>query len=195
MLTTILRSTMLVMLAAPLLPADDCVPDFLLHPATIVGVFDYSQTVRGLDGFQRAWEDTVARAKDGDTLIFVSVKDGPRDGQSAEFPYVLKHTIPCYSVLGRRERYEAEKKKVLDDLRGAFTAALQQGRPRRTFLLSTLNGVANYFAKRPGPGILLVASDGLEDSDLAVFAHRVPEETEAEVLIQRRSPIGSSAAK
>ena len=132
-------------------------------PATTIVLLDMSKTIKDFASFQAAWNEVVDDAKDGDTVMLIKVKGDARNGQSGEFPYLARATMPCYSMFGTWAKYLIAQNATKKNLRGAFGAALQSERPNQTLLLNSLGGVAKYFAGRSGSKLLILETDGLED--------------------------------
>src|SRR5579863_9655304 len=94
-------------------------------PATTIVLLDRSKTVKDYGAFRKAWNEVVDSAKDGDTVMLVVVKGDSRDGQSGEFPYRERVTMPCYSILGTWNKYVAAREAARKRLIEAFGSALQ----------------------------------------------------------------------
>ena len=131
-------------------------------------LMDTSLTVRYFEVVQSAWKTVVQSAGDGDMLVLAVVKGDARGSESGEFPYVDTWTLPCKGFRPPSQ-YKRERADALDSAHKAFAKALKAGRPLNTLLFSSLRGLAKYFADHDGPRVLIVATDGLEDSDTAKF--------------------------
>jgi hypothetical protein len=137
-------------------------------PKIVAFLIDTSLTVRYFKVVQSAWRSVVESAGDGDTLVLAVVKGDARGSHSGEFPYVDSWTFPCKGLRPPSE-HRRERAAAVESAGQAFAKALEAGRPQRTLLFSSLRGLAKYFADHDGPRVLIVATDGLEDSDTAKF--------------------------
>ncbi len=155
-----------VLLAQPA-GAEPCTP--LSHPAVVVFLLDTSLTVHYFQAFRQAWQSVISHSEDGDTIVLAVVKESAGGGSGGDFPYLERQDLPCYSVLETREAYQAKRAAVIKRLEQAFDEALKQRKGKQTLLLSSVRSAAKYFPNHGGPHLLVVASDGLEDSDTAKF--------------------------
>lgn len=136
----------------------------------IVGfLLDISLTVRNFQAAQTAWQQILAKAEDGETIVFAVVQGGPGDVNGGEFPYFVKVKMPIYSILGNRDDYEKERSNAVTRLTRAFDEAMKLHRPNKTLLLSSIRSMGKMFAARDGKRCLILATDGLEDSAAARF--------------------------
>lgn len=142
-------------------------------PAMVVLLLDLSGTVRHFSAFERAWQQIVAQAGDGDTVVLAAVKRGARGGTGGEFPFLEEQQLPCYSPLASPAAQKRRRASAIAALQQAFTQAMSLRSLRagndRTLLLSSVRSIAKHFANHDGPRRLVLATDGLEDSDVAKF--------------------------
>jgi hypothetical protein len=146
-----------------------------LLPKSAVTVFllDTTTSMHLFDASRRAWGSVIQQAKGGDVIVFACVKGDSGGGSGGEFSYLKKWTIPSYSILVPNDQYRAEKNRVMNEMTEAFDKALQQKRPEKTLIFSSLRSISKYFDNHSGPCILVLASDGLEDSEIAQFKTQV----------------------
>jgi hypothetical protein len=149
----------------------------------IVFLLDTSLTIRHLTAFENAWNTIVSRAQDGDTIVLAVVKDGTGGTENGEFPYLQEQTFPCKGLTAP-SKYRAAREQVLASLNGAFSRAVAAGRGRKTLLFSSLRSIAKYYADYGGRRILVLASDGLEDSEIARFETMTLSQPRGRTLIE-----------
>lgn len=165
-----------------------CCGVFSTPPATVVFLLDTTLTVRYFDSFRRAWIRTVMELRDGDRVVLAVVKGDARGGRGGVFPFLLERTVPAYSIFRPHEEYRKAKAAVQKELLGAFDAAVSVGRFDQTLLLSSVRSLAEHLAMDEGGArVFVIASDMIEDSELADFERPIAPAVRSRLIANERS--------
>jgi hypothetical protein len=162
-------------------------------PAVVAFLLDVSGSVHHFSAFERAWQQIVDEAKDGDTILLAVVKRDATGGPGGDFPFLEQQRMPCYSPVVSPAKYHRERASAIAQLQRAFLTARTLPKPApqqdRTLLLSSIRSIAKHFANHDGPRLLVLASDGHEDSDRAIFKNTALTDAVISTLVAReRTP-------